>query len=510
LCIHFFFSVQNIKMHRKSLLLILTLALLLRLAVISTRPLWYDEAFSALFASSGPRAMLAGTLTSQDGVAADVHPLMYYTMLWGWMKVWGSSPWAVRGFSVLMGLGVVLLTYLLGRNIFDEKFGLLSAALIACSPFQIHYAQEARMYELMALFLLLATYGLWRGITTRRWGWWLLFTVCSALAQYTHNLSLFFLVPLAFSILLSGNKWAVRVVIMSSFGALLLYFPWLLRLPTQFAKVQTAYWTPRPSPARLLTTLLSFVTNLPLPGIWLVVGLFVTVLITTLGAWQTLRAWRANPKGVRRALWMLYLSLAPAVLLFLVSQWVPLFIERALLPAGVFFIIWLTWVLFRSEFPRPVQNISLAILLLGFVLGYAVHLTYSGFPYAPFSQMTASLSERSEPGDVILHSNKLTYLPMHYYAPDMAQFFIGDPPGSGEDTLAPATQAVLGIQASPDLDQAVGDAPRVWFVIFEQAITEYQDVGETTHPHLNWLAAQYDQHQVEQWGESFLYVYTNE
>jgi mannosyltransferase len=497
-------------MHRKSLFLILILALLLRLAAISTRPLWYDEAFSVLFSSSGPSAMLAGTLTEQDGVAADVHPLLYYTLLWGWIKVLGGSPWAVRGFSVLMGLGVVILTYLLGRSIFDEKFGLLGAALVACSPFQIHYAQEARMYVLMTFFLLSATYTLWWGTKTRRWGWWLLFAICSALAQYTHNLSLFFLIPLAFSILLKGNRRALGAVTLGGLGALLLYAPWLLRLPTQFAKIQTAYWTPRPSPARLLTTLLSFVTNLPLPGIWLVVGLFVTILITTLGAWQTFRVWRANPKGVRRSLWVLYLSLAPVLLLFLVSQWVPVFIERAMLPAGVFFVLWLTWVLFRSGLPRPIQNISVAILMLGFISGYFIHLTYSGFPYAPFSQLTASLSERSEPDDIILHSNKLTYLPMHYYAPELEQHFIGDIPGSEEDTLAPATQAAMGIQASSDLPQAVSDAPRVWFVIFERAIAEYQDAGESTHPHLNWLSAHYDQHTVEQWGESFLYVYTNE
>lgn len=41
------------------------------------------------------------------------------------------------------------------------------------------------------------------------------------------------------------------------------------------------------------------------------------------------------------ALWLFYLSFAPPLLLFLVSQWVPVYIERALLPSGVVFCIWL-------------------------------------------------------------------------------------------------------------------------------------------------------------------------
>ncbi len=93
--------------------LILILALLARLPGIASRPLWYDEAFAVLFSSKGLAAMLRGTLAAEGGVAADVHPIFYYTLLWGWQGMVGSSPAAVRGLSILFGLGTVFLTLLL-------------------------------------------------------------------------------------------------------------------------------------------------------------------------------------------------------------------------------------------------------------------------------------------------------------------------------------------------------------------------------------------------------------
>lgn len=486
---------------------LLALALILRLLAISSRPFWYDEAFSALFASSGPQAMLGGTLDGRAGSAAEEHPLLYYTLLWGWMRALGESPGVVRGLSVLAGLGVVTLAYLLGRSLFDDKFGLLAGGIVALAPFQIHYAQEARMYALMAFWLLGATYALWRGMRTRRWSWWLGFMLCAALAQYTHNLSAFFLLPLALTPLLARDWRSARAVVFGGLGALLLYTPWLLRLPAQFAKIQGNFWLTHPAPARLMTTLLSFITNLPLPGLWLGAGLFITLMLTALGSWQTLRAWRVHRAGVRRGLWLGYLAAAPVLLLYLFSQWTPVFVERALLPAGVLFLLWLAWAFTRTKLPALVQRIAAALLLLGFGLGISIHLSYDGFPYAPYAGLDASLAGRVAPGEVILHSNKLTFLPMDYYDRSLPQRFMADPPESASDTLAPATQAVMGIQADADIAQAVAAAPRIWFVIFERAIAEYQTAGAAEHPHLGWLDAHYRRERVENWGELQVYVY---
>ena len=81
---------------------VLLVALIARLIGIVSRPIWYDEAFAILFAEKGPAAMLKGTLAPDiSGAAADIHPLAYYTMLWGWMKLFGESLLSVRLLSVI-------------------------------------------------------------------------------------------------------------------------------------------------------------------------------------------------------------------------------------------------------------------------------------------------------------------------------------------------------------------------------------------------------------------------
>ncbi len=489
---------------------LLVAALGLRLVAIGSRPLWYDEAFSALFAEKGPTAMLAGTLAQDAGAAAEEHPLLYYGLLWGWMQPFGSSAAAVRAFSLLPGMGIVVLAYLIGRDLLDKSYGLWAAAVVAFSPFQIHYAQEARMYALMAFLLMGSVWAFWQGHQTNQWGWWLLFGVCAALGQYTHNLAAFFLLPLAAIPLLKRDWRALRAVLIAGLGALLLYFPWLLRLPSQFAKVQHSYWVERPLPTRLVTTLLAFVTNLPVPDDWLPVALFITMLVFALGIWQTGRACRRGDTRVRRGLWLLYLALTPVLFLYLFSLWQPVFIERALLPSGVLFLMWLIWALERTQLPLLVRNLALTILGVGFVLGVYQRLSYTGFPYGPYASLDAYLAEQAAPGEVILHSNKLTALPMIYYDRTLSQRFMADPPGSGSDTLAPATQAVLGLSADADLGSATADAPRVWLIIFNRAIEEYQAIGESTHPHIAWLESYYAPERVEQWGDVRVYVFVRE
>ncbi|MEA3349516.1 MAG: glycosyltransferase family 39 protein [Chloroflexota bacterium] len=488
---------------------ILLLALVLRLAAIGARPLWYDEAFAILFAQEGLADMLTGTLTPANGSAADVHPLAYYTCLHAWMMFFGQSPWAVRSFSVLLGMGVLLIVYVWVRDFYDPRLAALALLLVAISPFQIHYAQEVRMYAMMTFFLMGATYSLWKGMMSQLWSWWLLFATFSALAQYTHNLAGFYLLPLALIPLLKREWRSLRAVIVSGLAAVILYAPWLLRLPAQFDKVRTSYWVATPSPARLLTTLLSFVTNLPLPDAWLPAALFATLFLVVLGFWQTFRAWQSSRKGVGFSLWLVYLAFVPPLFLYFFSLWQPVYIERALLPSGVIFLLWLAWVLSRSGLPRWMSGFAAAILLIGMGMGIYQHITYRGFPYGSYQALDSHLAQEISPGDRIVHSNKLTMLPAVYYDRDLPQSYIADSPGSGSDTLALPTQQILGLIAEPDIEAAVGEASRVWLLIFIQAIEEYQVQGYD-HPHIAWLEENFVFERVDAWDDIQLYVYVRE
>ena len=486
--------------------IILLLAAAIRVIGIAARPIWYDEAFAILFSAKGPAAMAVGTLTSTGAGAADIHPLGYYTLLWLWMQAFGSSLISVRLLSILAGTATVVLVWWLARELFNEKTAMVASVFVALAPFQVHYSQEIRMYSFLALWLMLATYAYARGAKGGGIKWWLLFAVSAALAQYTHNLAAFYLIPLAATPLLRREWKTLRAVILSGLVALLIYLPWLLQLPSQFAKVSTAYWVERPGLDKLFTLLLVYVTNLPLPNSLLFVGLFIALAVVSIGLVQAFRRANRDPN----ALWLLYLSFAPPILSFLVSQWIPVYIERAFLPSGVIFCLWLAWALFDTPLPVILRNGLTVLLALGAGLGLYQHVTYAGFPYAPYRELDASLRAEFSKGDAIVHSSKLTVLPAVYFDRSLSQTYVADPPGSSVDTLAPATQRVLGLEAQADIVSAAGEARRVWFIIFDQSNLEYVEQGEIMHPHLLWLTDHYALIEVQSWGDVCLYLFAKQ
>jgi 4-amino-4-deoxy-L-arabinose transferase-like glycosyltransferase len=484
---------------------IIIFAALVRLIGIASRPIWYDEAFAILFSAKGLAAMLFGTLAPTGAGAADIHPLGYYALLWSWMQVFGQSLIAVRLLSIFAGVVTVAISYLLALELFNKRIANLAALFVALAPFQVHYSQEIRMYSFMAMWLLLATYAFQRGANSRSLHWWVLFSLFAALAQYTHNLSAFFLLSLAATPLLRKNWKNLSKVVLAGLGALILYLPWLLQIPSQLTKVSSAYWVERPTVAKIFTLLLVYVTNLPLPNnLLLFVSLFIALTVIAIAIMQTFRRDNRNTN----AFGLLYLAFVPPTLLFTVSQWLPIYIERALLPSGVIFCIWLAWALFDTRLPTPLRNGLLILLGAGAVFGLYQHITYNGFPYAPYKELNTALSKRLATGDIILHSNKLSFLPSTYFNPDLPQAFIADPPGSSVDTLASATQQVLGLEAETDIESAAKGAENIWFIIFEQSNQEFVQMGASMHPHLSWLTENYSLLEIEIWRELRLYNFS--
>ncbi|HEM48809.1 MAG TPA: hypothetical protein ENO27_01230, partial [Caldithrix sp.] len=158
----------------------------LRFYGISKESLWFDEAFSVQFSSSLSNA-LAGERTN---------PPFYYVLLHFWMSVFGSSEAGVRSLSVIPSLISIILTYLIGKRLYNKPTGLLAAAFMAFSTFQISYAQEARAYALLTALLLASM--LFMDIALRSqaksrsmWAWfgYFVFTVA---ALHTHFYAVFF------------------------------------------------------------------------------------------------------------------------------------------------------------------------------------------------------------------------------------------------------------------------------------------------------------------------------
>jgi len=485
------------KKEKARVVLILLTALGVRLLGIISRPIWYDEAFAILFAEKGVGQMLYGTLAPTGAGSADIHPLGYYTLLWGWMNLFGESLISTRLLSIFAGLASVYLVFLISRELFNPKTAETAMVICALMPFQVHYSQEIRMYAFLAMWLLLASYSFLQGRKSGNWRWWVLFSLSCALAQYTHNLAAFFLIPLAATPFFQRDWKTVRSVLISGLIAILLYLPWLIQLPSQLSKVDQSYWVTAPDISDLFTIMLVFTSYVPLPVSWTLPALTIAIIVLVIGSLQTIRAKIDCNKT--NGLWVLYLSFIPPVFLFIFSQWIPVYVERALLPSSAFLCIWLAWVIQNTEF-HPVGHVLLPFMLsVTFGIGIYQHVTYREFPYGPFKEMTAHLRENSNPDDVILHSNKLSILPSVYFDRNLPQTFIGDPLGGATDTLASATQQVLNIKAETNIASAVDNRQRVWYIIYQQSIDEYIQAGKLTHPDIEYLEARFVLESQDTW-----------
>ena len=130
--------------------IIMLVAAVLRLWKLGQVPFMHDE-FSALLRTRFDNFHDF----IQQGVMPDSHPIGVQLFLWGWVKLFGWSALWVKLPFVLMGIGSIYLIYIIGRQWFNRKVGLFSAAFFAVSQFTVFYSQLARPYSAGLFFVLL-------------------------------------------------------------------------------------------------------------------------------------------------------------------------------------------------------------------------------------------------------------------------------------------------------------------------------------------------------------------
>jgi mannosyltransferase len=126
----------------------------LRVFLIGNKGMWLDETFSVWLANQSVADMLHWI------IQVDQHPPLYYLLLHFWMKFNGDWAYEVRLLSAVIGAATIPVVYLIGKRLSGWKMGLAAAVLLAVSPFNIFYAQDARMYTLLTFNAAVAIYAL--------------------------------------------------------------------------------------------------------------------------------------------------------------------------------------------------------------------------------------------------------------------------------------------------------------------------------------------------------------
>jgi 4-amino-4-deoxy-L-arabinose transferase-like glycosyltransferase len=172
-----------------ALVALIALGAALRFSTLSLQSFDIDESVTVALLHQGLHATLSTLPTTEKA------PPLYYVLAWLVVRPFGLSEAGLRSFSALAGTLTVPLAYDAGRHLISKRVGLITAGLVATSPFLIWYSQEARAYALLGL-LAAGSFALFVRLLHRPSGRLMAaWTVLSALALATHYFAVFLVGP---------------------------------------------------------------------------------------------------------------------------------------------------------------------------------------------------------------------------------------------------------------------------------------------------------------------------
>ncbi len=139
------------------LVALMLIAAVMRLRGLTASNLWLDEANSWQVASASWPGLIANVMRSPVG------PL-YFVLLKAWIVLFGDSVHALRSLSLLASIALIPVVFAIGVRLLSRPVALLASCLVALSPLELYFAQEARMYMFVSLLgaLCVLAYVSWR------------------------------------------------------------------------------------------------------------------------------------------------------------------------------------------------------------------------------------------------------------------------------------------------------------------------------------------------------------
>jgi uncharacterized membrane protein len=135
-------------------LFVLLIGLTARLLHIESQPFWLDEALTYQRIHLGIDGLIADSFSNR-------HMPSYFLMLQLFSQFDSANAW-LRIPSALFGAMSAGMVFVIARRIGGRSAAIVAGLLMALSPLQVQYGQEARSYTLVTLLITVALWGLVR------------------------------------------------------------------------------------------------------------------------------------------------------------------------------------------------------------------------------------------------------------------------------------------------------------------------------------------------------------
>jgi mannosyltransferase len=398
-----------------TVVVLLLLAAAVRFPGLGERSLWFDEALSGAIA----RLDTVQVLTNAVGSS---HPPGYYFILHLWYALdeAGSGQvgeFALRFPSAWCSLAAVALVARLGYDLFGRRVARLAALGMALAPFQVYYAQEARMY---GAAIALSSGMIWMFIKEIREGnrgiWWC-YGLFAAVGLYVHYYIALVMAALHVWLLLDRKRMrqVLMPLLISDVLIVLAFAPQLAQFRAEAGEfLGSARWRVVPHPLEPLRTLHYLLFSHVMP-LWIVpLGLFLVIGILAIGV---LWVWRRRDSKSQMLMLVVFLPIVVVLCVSLLMT--PVYVERsfAVVTPALMLLLARSVSVAPRRSPLPYLWALLVVLMAA---GVGLYHTQDDPAKPPLRDALAIVAQQAEEGDGILHLQDASYLTALYYEPEMA------------------------------------------------------------------------------------------
>ncbi len=404
--------------------LLAALALVLRLYGLSDKPLWYDEIVT-LNRANLPLAELV-----IDALKQKHYPT--YFLLLGPFASADIDGWMLRFPSAVFGAVCVLLVSRLAAEMRGPRTGLGAGLLMALSPFEVQFGQEARSYTLTSCLVLVAIWGLVR-IANRPEvaalpvsrpaalrGAWVTYTLGTIGALFVQNIAIPWLLVSNLAMLAivhhaaSERRGLLRNWALAQVVILLLWIPALIAmwLANRGAVLSGLEWVPKVTWENIcsivaavylfrISDLMTFVLlPTPLPGF----GAGV-VMFATFGAWRL----KTDP-AMLAVIGLAFLAMPIAILVM--SAFQAMLVPRYLMwSTGPFFVL---AGIGAAALPARFFPLIAVAVAVGGTVSLAPY--YSSETKPRWDRAAAYLADNARPQDIIIAQTQAAKFVLASYA----------------------------------------------------------------------------------------------
>lgn len=318
------------KAHSNILLLFLILGLSIRSYNLGSHNMWLDEVSTFVALDTYFEKLSLYKLFS---VMSLLNHHLYYILLKPWTIFFGKNEFGLRSLSMIFGALSIPLIYKLGKLFFNARVGLISSFILSVSPIHIWYSQEARGYCLSTFLVMLVVYLFSLAAEKNRLNLWIGFIVSSTLAVYSNYSCIYAIIIISVFVFQKKyrcllKKWLATLCFIS-----IAFLPQLPNLIKSLVRIENNYWIPKPHLSSIVTTLENFnVGYNATPGIYFL-SFMVFSSLFLFGIW---RWWQEKSKVL---IFLISLLLAPIIFTFLISQVIPVYLDRQLMLFSPFYYI---------------------------------------------------------------------------------------------------------------------------------------------------------------------------